>query len=194
MFAFIEGILIEKTPTYAIVNCSGVGYMIHISLNTYTKIKEQSQCRLLTHLAIKEDAHTLYGFYDEEERSLFRNLISVSGVGANTARMMLSSLSPNEIIQAIVSNNSSTLQSIKGIGNKTAQRIVLDLKDKINKTSVGKEIFIFEHNTKKEEALSALVMLGFNKTIVDRTLNKIISSEPSDITVEQLIKIALKNL
>jgi len=194
MYSYFEGKLYEKTPTYAIIDCNGIGYMINISLHTFSKIKDQEKCKLYTHLVVKEDAHTLYGFADKEERTLFRHLISVSGVGANTARMMLSSLSPEEIFQAIVTNNVSILQSIKGIGAKTAQRIILDLKDKLEKLGGDKEIIFIEHNTKREEALSALIMLGFNKSLVEKMLDKIIRSESSNITVEQLIKSALKNL
>jgi Holliday junction DNA helicase RuvA len=194
MYSYFEGKLYEKTPTYAIIDCNGIGYMINISLHTFSKIKDQEKCKLHAHLVVKEDAHTLYGFADKEERTLFRHLISVSGVGANTARMMLSSLSPEEIFQAIVTNNVSILQSIKGIGAKTAQRIILDLKDKLEKLGGDKEIIFIEHNTKREEALSALIMLGFNKGLVEKMLDKIIRSESSNITVEQLIKSALKNL
>jgi Holliday junction DNA helicase RuvA len=194
MYSYFEGKLVQKTPTYAIIDCQGVGYMINISLHTFSKIKDEEKCKLYTHLSIKEDAHTLFGFSDLEERILFRHLISVSGVGTNTARMMLSSLTPVEITQAIISNNVSALQSIKGIGGKTAQRIILDLKDKISKISGDLEILPVEHNTKRDEALSALVMLGFNKIAVEKMLDKIIRSEAANITVEQLIKLALKNL
>lgn len=194
MYSYFQGKLVEKTPAYAVIDCNGVGYMIHISLNTFSKIKDEEKCKLFTHLSVKEDAHTLYGFYDEEERILFRHLISVSGVGTNTARMMLSSLSPIEISNAIINNNVSVLQSIKGIGGKTAQRIILDLKDKVAKISNDKDFLIAEHNTKREEALSALVMLGFNKINVEKMLDKIIRSEAATISVEQLIKLALKNL
>ncbi|MEI6822253.1 MAG: Holliday junction branch migration protein RuvA [Bacteroidota bacterium] len=194
MYAYFEGNLIEKTPTYAVIDCGGVGYMINISLYTFSKIKDETKCRLYTHLSIKEDAHTLYGFFTDNERILFRHLISVSGVGTNTARMMLSSLSPDEIIQAILLGNVGVLQSIKGIGGKTAQRVILDLKDKMGKISFDKEIFSSSHNTKKDEALSALVMLGFNKVMAEKTLDKIIRSEDVNATVEQLIKSALKVL
>jgi Holliday junction DNA helicase RuvA len=194
MYAYFEGKLQEKTPTYAIIDCNGVAYMINISLHTFSKIKDEERCKLYTHLAVKEDAHTLYGFADKEERALFRHLISVSGVGANTARMMLSSLSPDEIFQAIISANVSLLQSIKGIGTKTAQRIILDLKDKLGKSGGDKEILFVEHNTKREEALSALILLGFNKNSVEKILDKILRAESSGITVEHLIKSALKSL
>ncbi|MCX6232895.1 MAG: Holliday junction branch migration protein RuvA [Bacteroidetes bacterium] len=194
MYSYFEGKLQEKTPTYAIIECNGVGYMINISLHTFTKIKDEERCKLYTHLAVKEDAHTLYGFADKEERTLFRHLISVSGVGANTARMMLSSLNPEEIFQAIVTSNVSILQSIKGIGTKTAQRIILDLKDKLGKLGGDKEILFVEHNTKREEALSALILLGFNKSSVEKILDKILRAESPAITVEHLIKSALKSL
>ena len=194
MYAYFEGNLIEKTPTYAVIDCNGVGYMINISLNTFSKIKDETKCRLYTHLTVKEDAHTLYGFFDDNERILFRQLISVSGIGPNTARMMLSSLSPDEIIQAILIGNVTLIQSIKGIGGKTAQRIILDLKDKMGKITFDKDIFSSSHNTKKEEALSALVMLGFNKAVAEKTLDKIIRLEEATATVEVLIKSALKVL
>jgi len=194
MFSYIEGKLVEKTPTYAVIDCNGVGYDLNISLYTFTKIKDSDRCRLFTHLSIKEDAHTLYGFFDENERYLFRQLISVSGVGASTARMMLSSLTPEEISSAIKTANVLLLQSIKGIGTKTAQRIILDLKDKLGKNSGSGEILLAEHNTKREEALSALITLGFNKSAVEKVLEKIIRSEPANITIEQIIKLALKNL
>lgn len=194
MYSYFEGNLIEKTPTYAVIECNGIGYMINISLNTFTKIKEETRCRLYTHLTVREDAHILYGFSNENERTLFRHLISVSGIGPNTARMMLSSLSPDEIIQAILVGDVSLLQSIKGIGGKSAQRIILDLKDKMGKISIDKEIFSSSHNTKKEEALSALVMLGFNKAMAEKTLDKIIRSVEAGASVELLIKSALKVL
>jgi len=194
MYSYIEGRLVEKTPTFAVIECNGVGYDLNISLYTFSKIKDSEQCKLYTHLSIKEDAHTLYGFFEEEERYLFRQLISVSGVGASTARMMLSSLTPEEISTAIKAANVSLLQSIKGIGSKTAQRIILDLKDKLGKGSSNNEIIFTEHNTKREEALSALITLGFNKGAVEKVLEKIIRSEPANITVEHIIKLALKNL
>ncbi len=194
MYSYFEGNLIEKTPTYAVIECGGIGYMINISLITFTKIKDATKCRLYTHLTVREDAHILYGFYDENERTLFRHLISVSGIGPNTARMMLSSLSADEIIQAILLGNVSLIQTIKGIGAKSAQRIILDLKDKLGKITFDSENFSTSHNTKREEALSALVMLGFNKTVAEKTLDKIIRSEDANATVEQLIKSALKIL
>ena len=196
MIAFIEGNIAEKTPTFVVIDCNGVGYQIQVSLNTYSQLPESSRVKLLTHLVVREDAHTLYGFVKEEERELFRNLISVSGVGPNTARMILSSMSVNEIRKAIVSKDISTLQSVKGIGSKTAQRIIVDLKDKIEKEGVlAVENLGGTDNTIREEALSALVMLGYNKTIAQKTINQALKERSGNIpTVEQLIKEVLKNV
>ena len=194
MINYIEGKLVEKTPTYAIVDCSGIGYFINISLNTFTKINKIDSCKIYTHLAIREDAHTLFGFATEEERRVFRQLISVSGVGANTARLILSSLTTEEIQQAIVNSNVSLLQKVKGIGEKSAQRIIVDLKGKIEKEGVVKEISFAINNIIKEEALSALVMLGFAKNQAEKAVDKILSSEKSELSVEELIKLTLKNL
>lgn len=193
MITHIEGKLVEKTPAYAIIDCGGVGYMIHISLNTFSKIGANENCRLFTHLAIKEDAHTLYGFADQSERHLFRQLISVSGVGAATARMILSSLSPSEITQAILTGNVAVLKSIKGIGEKSAQRIIIDLKGKLGKEDTGVDFTITSHNKSRDEALSALVMLGFAKHIAEKAVDKALRTEAS-ASVEQLVKVALKNL
>jgi holliday junction DNA helicase RuvA len=194
MIAFIEGEIAEKNPAFVVLNCNGVGYQIHVSLNTYTQLPDSKHIKLFTYLVIREDAHTLYGFVKEEERELFKHLITVSGVGPNTARMILSSMSVNEIKQAIVSNNISVLQSIKGIGAKTAQRIIVDLKDKIEKEGlVAEENLAGVNNTIREEALSALVMLGYNKAVAQKTLNQILKQKAgADLTVEQLIKEALK--
>lgn len=194
MFNHIEGRLAEKTPTYAVIDCGGVGYLLHISLNTFTKIGASEKCKLFAHLAIREDAHVLYGFADQEERHLFRHLISVSGVGASTARMILSSLSPSEIQQAIMSGNVAQLKSIKGIGEKSAQRIIVDLKGKLGKDDMPMDFFAAANNTTREEALSALVMLGFAKNVAEKALDKVIKIEGTGATVEQLIKQALKNL
>jgi holliday junction DNA helicase RuvA len=194
MIAFIEGEIAEKNPAFVVLNCNGVGYQIHVSLNTYTQLPDSKHIKLFTYLVIREDAHTLYGFVKEEERELFKHLITVSGVGPNTARMILSSMSVNEIKQAIVNNNISVLQSIKGIGAKTAQRIIVDLKDKIEKEGlVAEENLAGVNNTIREEALSALVMLGYNKAVAQKTLNQILKQKAgADLTVEQLIKEALK--
>jgi holliday junction DNA helicase RuvA len=194
MIAFIEGEIAEKNPAFVVLNCNGVGYQIHVSLNTYTQLPDSKHIKLFTYLVIREDAHTLYGFVKEEERELFKHLITVSGVGPNTARMILSSMSVNEIKQAIVSNNISVLQSIKGIGAKTAQRIIVDLKDKIEKEGlVAEENLAGVNNTIREEALSALVMLGYNKAVAQKTLNQILKHKAGAVlTVEQLLKEALK--
>ncbi|HPG33109.1 MAG: Holliday junction branch migration protein RuvA [Lentimicrobiaceae bacterium] len=194
MYAFIEGKISEISPASVVIDCHGVGYDISISVNTFSQIKEMTSCRLLTHLAVREDAMVLFGFADENERILFRNLISVSGVGAGTARLILSSLSPDELTEAIVSSKVTVLQRVKGIGGKTAQRIIIDLKDKLAKDAGLREILGSPHNTKKEEALSALSMLGFNKTLAEKTIDKILKDESASITVEQLIKSALKIL
>lgn len=194
MINHIEGRLTEKTPTYAVIDCGGVGYLLHISLNTFSKIGSSEKCRLYAHLTIREDAHTLYGFADQEERIIFRHLISVSGVGASTARMILSSLSPAEVTGAIMTGNVAALKSIKGIGEKSAQRIIVDLKGKLGKDDAPMEFFTASNNTTREEALSALVMLGFAKNVAEKALEKVIKAEGNGATVEQLIKQALKNL
>ncbi len=194
MYAFLEGVLESLNPASAIINCNGVGYEIAISLNTYTVIKDQQKCRLLTHLVVREDAHILFGFATESERVLFRHLISVSGVGANTARLILSSLTPNEVSDAIVNGKVAILQKVKGIGGKTAQRIIIDLKDKLVKVSGIQDILDTPHNTNKEEALSALILLGFNKALAEKTIDKILQDEGGSISVEQLIKNSLKTL
>ncbi|MFC2100946.1 Holliday junction branch migration protein RuvA [Bacteroidota bacterium] len=194
MFDFIQGQIVDKNPAYVVLDCNGIGYMIHISINTYSKLSDKKQCRLLTHFVVREDAQLLYGFYEQEERHLFRLLITVSGVGANTARMILSSLSPDEIVQAIIGNDISLLQSVKGIGAKSAQRIIIELKDKIGKSGISQENLNIPHNTKKDEALSALIMLGFTRNIAEKAINKIFISKGSAISVEQLIKEALKIL
>lgn len=192
MYAFIEGFIDSLNPASAVINCKGVGYNIAISLNTYSLIKGKSECRLLTHLVVREDAQILFGFASEDERILFRHLISVSGVGANTARLILSSLTPADVSEAIINARVGTLQRVKGIGGKTAQRIIIDLKDKLVKDGGIKEILGTTHNTNKEEALSALTLLGFNRNQSEKTIDKIIQDEGSAITVEQLIKNALK--
>ncbi len=195
MIAYIEGKLVEKTPTYAVIDCGGVGYLIHISLNTYSKIKEVGICKLYTHLAIKEDAHTLYGFYDETERKIFRLLISVSGVGASTARMILSALNSDEIQIAIATGNVATLRKVKGIGEKSAQRIIVDLKDKIEKDSGIKDFSFPTYNNIKNEALSALILLGFNKNVAEKAIEKISKTlDGSEMKIEMLIKESLKIL
>ncbi|MCK9219730.1 MAG: Holliday junction branch migration protein RuvA [Bacteroidales bacterium] len=194
MYEFIKGELIEKTPGYAVIETNGVGYLLNISINTYAQLREKEKCTLYTHLVVRDDDMLLYGFADREERELFRQLISVSGVGVNTARLILSSLSPLEVYNAIVNGDVPLLQRVKGIGGKTAQRIIIDLKDKVSKVIIAGENSGFLHNTKKEEALSGLIILGFPKMLAEKALNKIIETEGTGLTVEQLIKLALKML
>jgi holliday junction DNA helicase RuvA len=195
MINHIVGKLVEKTPTYAVIEASGVGYVMQISLNTFSKISENENCKLFTEqLYVRDDMPRFFGFADIAERSLFRQLVSVSGVGGTSALLMLSSLSAAEIQNAIVTGNVALLKSVKGIGEKTAQRIIVDLKGKLGKEELSSEFFVSPNNTLKEEALSALVMLGFNKPAADKVLDKIIRTEGAGQTVEQLIKSALKNL
>jgi holliday junction DNA helicase RuvA len=193
MIDYIKGSITQTTPTFITLETGGVGYMINISLTTFSKLEGKNEYKLLVHEVIREDSHQLFGFADNEERDIFRLLISVTGVGANTARMMLSSLNPVEIEKAILGSEVNILKSVKGIGLKTAQRIIVDLKDKLGKQSASGEIFAFADNTKREEALSALVMLGFAKTAVSKILDKIVREE-KNLTVEDMIKRALKNL
>lgn len=193
MYAFISGKLVEKNPAYVVINVHGIGYLIHISLNTFSAIGNLEEVKLYTHLAVREDAHLLYGFYSQREKELFLQLITVSGVGANTARMILSSLSTEEAIEAIATGKSNVLQSVKGIGAKTAQRIVIDLRDKVGKSDGFTEKSNISYNTIKEEALSGLLVLGFNKVAAEKVLEKIVQLNPA-VTVEKLIKDALKVL
>lgn len=194
MYEYINGELTGLTPTHAVIEAGSVGYFIQISLNTYSAVNGHRTVKLFMHQVVREDAHLLYGFATTEERELFRMLISVSGIGSNTALMMLSSISPDEIRQAILEENVNLLKGIKGIGVKTAQRIIIDLKDKIGKLPVSDQIlFNSQGNTIREEALSALVMLGFARKNVEKELDSIVKANPA-VTVEQLIKMALKSL
>lgn len=194
MYCFISGKVAEKNPAYVVIDNQGIGYLINITLNTFTAIGEQAEVRLYVHLAIREDAHVLYGFYTEEERSLFLQLITVSGVGCNTARLILSSLTVKETIDAIANNNTKVIQNVKGIGAKTAQRIIVDLHDKISKLNISEgEKTPVGYNTLKEEALSALMVLGFNRTSIEKALDKLMS-QLENPNVEQLIKEALRLL
>ncbi len=193
MIDYITGRIAELSPAFVIIDNGGIGYFASISLSTYSRLEGKSDCRLLVHEVIREDSHQLYGFSDKEERDMFRLLITVSGVGAGTARMMLSSLSHNELEKAILGSDVNSLKGIKGIGIKTAQRIIVDLKDKVGKQTGTGEIFAFTDNTRREEALSALVMLGFGKSAVLKVLDRIIRDE-KNLTVEELIKRALKSL
>ena len=188
MYEYIKGRLVEKNPAYAVIDCNGVAYFLNISVYTYSKIGEDESCMLFTHLVVREDAHLLFGFIDTYERDLFRHLISVSGVGVNTARIILSSLNPMEVTQAIIDGNAPMLQRIKGIGSKTAERIIIDLKNKLSRSFIPSEKSGVLHNTNQEEALSALSILGFPKALAEKVLNKIIESEGSGLSVEQLIK------
>lgn len=192
MYEYIQGKISELTPASVIIDNNGVGYFINISLNTYSGLSGKDQAVVFVHQVVREDAHTLYGFINKGEREIFRHLISVSGIGANTARMMLSSLSPSEIKEAILSGNVKLLNGIKGIGAKTAQRIVVDLSDKVGKSEISGEIFATQSNTNRDEALSALVMLGFAKNTVEKVLDKLLKSDPN-LGVEELVKQALKS-
>jgi holliday junction DNA helicase RuvA len=195
MYDYFEGKLAEKNPGYAVIDVHGVAYFLNISLNTFSKLPDEGNSfKLYAHLVVKEDALMLYGFAGTDERELFRQLISVSGVGAGTARMILSSLSPDEIAEAIVTGNATQLQRIKGIGSKTAQRIIIDLKDKLSKEPISHEKGGFVHNTKKEEALSGLIILGFQKMVAEKVLNKVIETKGPALSVEELIRNALKIL
>jgi len=196
MISFLEGNLEEKNPAYVVVNCHGVGYMVHISLNTFNALPDKGMVRIATYQVIREDAHILYGFAGDEERELFKHLISVSGVGPNTARMILSSMSPPEIKNAILGNDINMLASIKGIGQKSANRIIVDLKDKVGKDGVLKsEILAGTDNTIREEALSALVMLGFAKSSAQKAIHSILKKHQGDVTsAEYLVKEALKSI
>ncbi len=193
MITQIRGRLVEKNPTYVVVDCSGVGYLLHVSLQTFSSLPNEENIRLYTHLSIREDAHTLYGFITKTEREVFKLLISVSGVGPSIARTMLSSMSSEEVQNAIASDNVALIQSVKGIGAKTAQRVIVDLKDKILKTFDVDEVSLTSNNTNKEEALSALEVLGFNRRQSEKVVTAILKVTPNE-TVELLIKKALKNL
>ncbi len=193
MIAHLQGRLVEKSPTEVVIECGGVGYRVNISLHTFSLLTASENIRLYTHLQIKEDAHTLYGFAEKAERELFRLLISVSGIGAGIARTMLSSLDPKQIINALAHGDVGTIQSIKGIGAKTAQRAVLDLRDKVLKIYDLDEVSAGPSNTNKDEALSALEVLGFNRKLAEKAVEKIMRDEPQ-ASVELIIKLALKNL
>lgn len=193
MITHIQGKLTEKNPTHVVIDCNGVGYMLNISLHTFSQIPDNEQLKLFTHLQVKEDSHTLYGFSSLAEREIFRLLLSVSGIGASIARTMLSSLTPKQVREGIASSDVALIQSIKGIGAKTAQRVIIDLKDKILKIYDIDEVSVSQGNTNKNEALSALEVLGFVKKQAERVVDKIMISQP-DADVETIIKQALKNL
>lgn len=193
MITHIQGKLTEKNPTHVVIDCNGVGYMIHISLHTFSQVPDNEKIKLYTHLQVKEDSHTLFGFSSLAEREIFRLLISVSGIGASIARTMLSSLTPKQVREGIAGSDVALIQSIKGIGAKTAQRVIIDLKDKILKIYDIDEVSLAKDNTNKEEALSALEVLGFVKKQAERVVDKILLQEP-EASVETIIKQALKNL
>ncbi|WP_194774375.1 Holliday junction branch migration protein RuvA [Pararhodonellum marinum] len=198
MIAYLKGKLVHKDPTFVIVDIHGIGYQVKISLTTYSKIKDEEHIMLLTFLHIKEDAHTLYGFHDENERKLFLLLIGISGVGPNTGLMILSSLNAGELENAILYEDHNTIQSVKGVGAKTAQRIVLELKDKIKKDhllepSQGSSGFLHTNNKIKEEALQALITLGFPKATAEKNIQTILKKMGDNITLEALIKASLKS-
>lgn len=193
MFEYIKGTVASLKPSHVIVEANSVGYFITISLNTYTQLNGKDNVKLFLHQVIREDAHLFYGFATESERELFRMLISVNGIGSNTAIMMFSSLSPDEISQAILNENVVLLKSIKGIGIKTAQRVIIDLKDKVGKSPASEQIVASTDNTLRNEALSALVMLGFAKKPAEKELDKILAAQPN-LSVESVIKLALKSL
>ncbi|MFT6214973.1 MAG: Holliday junction DNA helicase RuvA [Roseivirga sp.] len=195
MFAYINGKLAHKDPTFVIIDVQGVGYEIKISLHTYSLIKDQENCKLFTHFYVKEDAQVLFGFAEQSEKRLFTQLISISGVGPSTGLMFLSSLNPSEVEQAIISGDVATIQRVKGIGAKTAQRVILELKDKLTKE--GNELIspnsaISSLQTIRNEALAALVTLGINKVAAQNSINKILKNSDSQIKLEELIKLALK--
>jgi Holliday junction DNA helicase RuvA len=193
MYEYLEGALIEKNPAYCVIDIAGVGYLLQISLTTFSQLDSKTRAKLYVHQVIREDAHLLFGFFTRQEREIFRLLLTVSGIGANTARMMLSSMTPEDLQFAILNSNIALLQSIKGIGAKTAQRVIIDLRDKISKEKVTGEIFPIQDNRLKDEALSALVILGFNKGEADKVITKILLADRT-LPLEDLIKRALKQL
>ncbi|MDR0263430.1 MAG: Holliday junction branch migration protein RuvA [Sphingobacterium sp.] len=193
MYEYFNGKLAYKAPTHVVIDVSGIGYYVHISLYTFSQIKDQENCKLFISLQVREDSHTLYGFATEGEKKLFENLISVSGIGPNTGRMILSSNTPDEIQSAIVNGQVALIQKIKGIGPKTAQRLILELQDKLKKQGFEALASPIQSQSVPDEALSALVMLGFNKVAAEKVLNTILKTE-SSLSVEDMIKLALKRL
>ena len=197
MYDYFQGKIVEKNPAYVVLDCHGVGYMLNISINTFDKMPNSGDCKLYAHQAIREDAHVLYGFAEPEERLMFRELISVSGVGAATARVMLSSMTPNDIQSSIVNGDVSRLKAIKGIGEKTAQRIIVDLKGKMGKGSAWADgsipIIGGAHNNLRSEALNALETLGFARNAAEKAIDKVIRDEGNSISLEELVKRVLKN-
>lgn len=194
MITQLQGKLIEKNPTHVVIDCQGVGYFVNITLHTFSSLPEGEFIRLYTYLQVREDAHTLYGFLTKAEREVFVQLLSVSGVGANTARTMLSSLTASHVRSAIINGDVVTIQSVKGIGAKTAQRVILDLKDKMMKLQDFDDVVHTESNTNKEEALAALEVLGFARKQAEKTVDAIVKAASGSMSVEEIIKQALKNL
>jgi len=194
MYAYIQGIFTVKTPTHVIIDVNGIGFEIHISLQTYTQIQDLDEGRLYTYYHVKEDIQALYGFAKEDEKVLFKQLISVSGIGPNTARMILSSLSANELVNAILLEQVHIIQGVKGIGPKSAKRLILELKDKVATDLEASSLSSSQHNTLNDEALSALVMLGFSKAAAGKAIDKALKESDATLNVEDLIKQALNNL
>lgn len=198
MIAFVKGRLYHKEATYAVIDVNGVGYHVSISLNTFSKIKDEEQCMLFTHMHVREDIQALYGFHTEEEKDIFKILISISGIGPNTALVILSTLTPYEIQSAIVNEDVATIQGVKGIGAKTAQRVIIELKDKMKKLQLeaaadgGNLLTVPKSNTLVNEALTALVTLGIQKSSAEKTINAIIKKHGSELSLEEVIKLALK--
>ncbi|WP_291966653.1 Holliday junction branch migration protein RuvA [Maribacter sp.] len=193
MIHHLKGKLVEKNPTHVIIECGGVGYFVNISLNTFSKLPEQENISIFTHLQVKEDSHTLFGFVEKSEREIFRLLLSVSGIGSSIARTMLSSMSPSQVRDAIANGDVASIQAVKGIGAKTAQRVILDLRDKVLKVYDIDELSLSTNNTNKDEALSALEVLGFARKQSERVVDKVLGQDAS-LSVEGIIKLALKNL
>ena len=193
MITHLSGKLVEKNPTYIIVECHGVGYFLNISLHTFSLLPENENIKIYTHLQVKEDAHTLFGFMEKTEREIFLLMISVSGIGPSIARTMLSSLNPFQVRDAIAGGDVAKIQAVKGIGAKTAQRVIVELKDKILKVQDMGEVSLPSNNTTKEEALSALEVLGFTRRLSEKVVDRVLSQD-SSLSVEEIIKQALKNL
>lgn len=195
MIAFLRGKLVHKEPTFVIIEVNGVGYHVSISLNTFSEIADKENIQLSTYLQVREDAHILYGFSNAAEKSMFQSLISVNGVGPNTAMVVLSYLPPTELQQAIITENVGALQAVKGIGGKTAQRIILELKDKMRKDPLGENVGIggVRHNTMRNEALSALMTLGIGKVAAEKSIDTVLKKSGNTVSLEELVKLALKN-
>ncbi|MFZ1807487.1 MAG: Holliday junction branch migration protein RuvA [Cyclobacteriaceae bacterium] len=195
MIAFLKGKLVHKEPTFVIIEVNGIGYQVSISLNTFSEIKDKENIQLSTYLQVREDAHILYGFSNNAEKSMFQNLIAVNGVGPNTAMVVLSYLPPNELQQAITEEDVGALQAVKGIGGKTAQRIILELKDKLRKEPIGETggIAGIRHNTMRNEALTALMTLGIGKAAAEKSIDTVLKKSGNTVSLEELVKLALKN-